>query len=478
MKVLLVNPPRFEGIPVIREERCEITERASILEPYSLLQIGAILRQQGQEVRLLDMNGLDLSYDSLDSEVASHNPEMVIFRFTPTTYDHDMRTAQVVKARSKQTTTIGICWTLRTLPTEVLSQAPDLDIYIRQEYEVVTPALVDAMANGRPLDAVDGISYRSMDGLRHNPDARPLEDYDSIPQPAFELLDSLDPYFVTAPSGQPYTIIYTSKGCPFKCSFCTVAGTKWRPKSAERTIEELRYLKQRYGLRTASFFDETFTLDKKRVVRICDALIEEKLDIHWYCNTRTHLVEAELLKKMYKAGCRGISYGIESGSQSILDHADKCVTVEQARNAIRWAREARIKTFASFILGLPGENWDTVHETIGFVKQTLPNSAEFNVAVPYPGTKLYEMVYGVTSTPAVDFRKLYQDDAVVGTKDLSPADLNKARDMADRSLYFNPRWWVRNIVHVMREPDDLQLATLYASKVLRNYLFFRMKHAH
>jgi radical SAM superfamily enzyme YgiQ (UPF0313 family) len=477
MKVLLVNPPRFEGIPVIREERCEITERASILEPYSLLQIGALLREKGHDVRLLDMNGRDLGYDSLGSICLSFLPEITIFRFTPTTYDHDMRTAQVVKANSKSMTA-GICWTLRTLPNEVLAQASDLDVYIRQEYEVVTPDLVEAVAHGRELRTVEGISYREGKELRHNPDSRPLEDYDTLPLPAFDLLESLDPYFVTAPSGQPYTIIYTSKGCPFKCSFCTVAGTKWRPKSAEKTIEELRYLKKRYGLRTASFFDETFTLDKKRVVRICDALIEEGLDIHWYCNTRAHLVDADLLRKMYKAGCRGISYGIESGSQSILDHADKCVTVEQARNAIKWAREARIKTFASFILGLPGENWETVHETIEFVNQTLPNSAEFNVAVPYPGTKLYEMVYGVTSTPAVDFRKLYQDDAVVGTKDLSPADLNKARDMAYRSLYFNPRWWVRNIAHVMREPDDLQLATLYASKVLRNYLLFRMKHAH
>jgi anaerobic magnesium-protoporphyrin IX monomethyl ester cyclase len=477
MRVLLVNPPRFEGIPVIREERCEITERASILEPYSLLQIGALLRAGGHQVRLLDLNGKDLGYESLESELAASAPDLVIFRFTPTTFDHDMRTAQVVKSRSKATTA-GICWTLRTLPHEVLSQAPHLDIYIRQEYEVVTPDLVEALAQGKGLEGVQGISYRAGEELRHNPDPRILEDYDSLPLPAFDLLESLDPYFVTAPSGQPYTIIYTSKGCPFKCVFCTVAGTKWRPKSAEKTIEELRYLKKRYGLRTASFFDETFTLDKKRVVRICDALIEEGLDIHWYCNTRAHLVDAELLKRMYKAGCRGISYGIESGSQSILDHADKCVTVEQARNAIKWAREARIKTFASFILGLPGENWETVHETIEFVSRALPNSAEFNVAVPYPGTKLYDMVYTDAKTPAVDFRKLYQDDAVVGTKDLTPADLNKARDMAYRSLYFNPRWWVRNLVHVMREPDELQLATLYASKVLRNYLFFRMKHAH
>jgi anaerobic magnesium-protoporphyrin IX monomethyl ester cyclase len=376
VRILLVNPPRFEGIPVIREERCEITERYSILEPYSLLQMGALLKSQGHQVDLIDLNGFDLAWKDLEDRARRFNPEAALFRFTPTTFDHDMRTASTVKASAPGAKTIGVCWTLRTLAREVLSQAPDLDFYIRQEYEVVAPDLAMALQEGRSLDSVDGIAYRHGGEILINPDARPLEDYDSLPIPAFDLLPSLEPYFVTAPAGRPYTILYTSKGCPFKCSFCTVAGTKWRPKSAEKTMEELIFLKRNYGIRTVSFFDETFTLDKKRVQRLCDALISEDLDIRWYCNTRAHLVDLDLLKRMRQAGCRGISYGIESGSQSILDHADKCVTTEQARNAIAWARQARIKTFASFILGLPGETWDTVRETIDFVSQTMPNSAE------------------------------------------------------------------------------------------------------
>jgi anaerobic magnesium-protoporphyrin IX monomethyl ester cyclase len=463
VRILLVNPPRFEGIPVIREERCEITERYSILEPYSLLQMGALLKSQGHQVDLIDLNGFDLAWKDLEDRARRFNPEAALFRFTPTTFDHDMRTASTVKASAPGAKTIGVCWTLRTLAREVLSQAPDLDFYIRQEYEVVAPDLAMALQEGRSLDSVDGIAYRHGGEILINPDARPLEDYDSLPIPAFDLLPSLEPYFVTAPAGRPYTILYTSKGCPFKCSFCTVAGTKWRPKSAEKTMEELIFLKRNYGIRTVSFFDETFTLDKKRVQRLCDALISEDLDIRWYCNTRAHLVDLDLLKRMRQAGCRGISYGIESGSQSILDHADKCVTTEQARNAIAWARQARIKTFASFILGLPGETWDTVRETIDFVSQTMPNSAEFNVAVPYPGTKLYEIVYGEKGAGAVDFRRLYQDDAIVGTEALTPADL---------------RWWFRNIGHVLKEPEDMDLATRYATKALRNYLVHRMKHAH
>ncbi|MGD0057102.1 MAG: radical SAM protein [Methanomassiliicoccales archaeon] len=478
MKVLLVNPPRFEGIPVIREERCEITERYSVLEPYSLLQIGALLRNQGCIVSLLDMNGFGLNYEQLRSALAREKHDAVIFRFTPTTFDWDMRTAVEVKKSSEASKTIGICWTLRTMSKSVMEQSPALDVYLRHEYEVVAPSIVSALQSSSSLESVEGITYRDGDRIRVTKDSTTLRDYDSLPIPAFDLLPSLEPYFVTAPAGKPFTILYTSKGCPFKCSFCTVAGTEWKPKSAEKILEELRFLKKKYALRTASFFDETFTLDRKRTINLSQALIDEDLDIDWYCNTRAHLVDREILSIIRKAGCRGISYGIESGSQRILDSASKHITVEQAHNAIAWAKEAGIKTFCSFILGLPGEDWGTVKETIDFVRETLPTSAQFNVAVPYPGTKLYEQVYGDDGTKEIDFRKLFQDSAVAGTESLKPADLNRARQMAYRSLYFNPRWWTSNVRHVMRNPDDFELAFRYAVKVLDNYLVHGMKNAH
>jgi len=476
MRVLLVNPPRFEGIPVIREERCEITERYSVLEPYSLLQTASLLRQQGDEVALLDMNGFDLPYSELDAAVRRHRPDLVVFRFTPTTYDWDVRTAAMVKAVDGSIATAGICWTLHTMPEAVLRDAPDLDYYVRQDYEVVTPALVRALEEGT-TDRVEGIAFRRGSEVVTTPPATPLKDYDTLPIPAYDLLPSLDPYFVTAPAGQPFTILYTSKGCPFRCSFCTVAGTPLKMRSAEHILDELRYLKERYGLRTASFFDETFTFDRKRVEVICRRLTEERLDIQWYCNTRAQLVDPELLRTMRRAGCRGVSFGIESGSQRILDSVDKKITVEQGRQAIEWAKAARLKVFASFILGLPGEDWSTVQETLDFVKDTLPTSAQFNVAVPYPGTRLYEQIYG-TEAREVDFRRLYQDDAVVGTERLTPQDLNRAREMAYRTLYSSGRWWGANIAHVLREPADLNLAFRYALKIANNYLFHGMKHAH
>lgn len=426
---------------------------------------------------LIDLNGFDLGYQDLEAKLRATRPDLVMFRFTPTTFDWDLRTARMTKDFDPSIATAGICWTLRTMASQVLTEAPELDYYVRQDYEVVAPSLVKELGSGR-VEEVKGISYRKDGTIRHAPAAEPLKDYDVMPMAAYDLLPSLEPYFVTAPAGRPYTILYTSKGCPYRCSFCTVSGTPWKMRSAEKIIEELRYLKERYGLRTASFFDETFTFNRKRVVELCSRLREEGLKIRWYCNTRAQLVDPELLRMMRSAGCRGISFGIESGSQKILDSVEKNITVEQARNAVLWAKEAHLKTFCSFILGLPGEDWETINETLDFVQKTLPTSAQFNVAVPYPGTRFYQQVHGHNGLEELDFRRLYQDEAIVGTEKLSPQDLNRAREMAYRTLYTSGRWWGANIKHVLSEPADLNLAVRYALKIANNYLFHGMKHAH
>ena len=118
MKILLVNPPRFEGLPVIREERCEITERYSALEPYSLLQLAAVLRKNGHEISLIDANGFDLDYGHIEEKIDKIRPDILIYRFTPTTFDHDMKTAALAKKLDTNIRTIAMCWTLAKVPTE------------------------------------------------------------------------------------------------------------------------------------------------------------------------------------------------------------------------------------------------------------------------------------------------------------------------------------------------------------------------
>lgn len=478
MKILLVNPPRFKEIPVIREERCEITDRYSVLPPYSLMQIASILRNKGHEVDLVDANGFNLSFNELKERVRQIDYNALIFRFTPTTFDWDMEITKISKEINKNAATIGICFTLRTMAAEVMNEAGYLDYYIMHECEVVAPSLISALANGDITNA-KGAAYRDEYGsVKINPPAEPISDYDSLPIPAYDLLPSLDPYYENTRHGTPFTIMYTSKGCPFACIFCTVAKTKWKARSAKGILDELRYLKENYNIKLVNFFDETFTIRRDRVIDIANAIRNEGLNISWYCNSKVDLVDEELLKIMKEGGCRGISYGIESGNQKILDNAKKNTTIKQAEKAIKMTKKVGIKAYCSFLFGLPEENWNTVRQTIDFVKRTLPTGAQFNVAVPYPGTELYNIALKKRWIGSMDFRNLYQHESVMRTDELSADDLNEARRMAYKALYSNPRWWMQNILHVVRNPEDFMLATRYVMKIMNNFFVRRMEHGH
>ena len=479
MRILLVNPPRFHGIPVIREERCEITERDSVIPPYSLLQIASILRAKDHEVQLIDANALDLNLKEINERFKSTKYDMLIFRFTPTTFDWDTKIASISKKNHPNTLTAGICWTLQTVPNSVLESSVDLDVYIMHEYEVVISSLTSAIAGGNDLSTVSGIAYRSGNEIKVNNAAGSLVDWDSLPLPAYDLLPSLKNYFVNTPHGSPFTIMYASKGCPYSCIYCTERNTKVKKRSAESILNELRYLKVNFNIKSVSFFDETFTIDRERVINIAEGIRAEDLKIVWYCNTRVNLVDKGLLKIMYDGGCRGISFGVESGSQEILDNAEKGITVEQAADAIKCAKKTGMKVNCSFIFGLPGENWSTVNKTIKFVKRTLPTIAQFNVAVPYPGTKLYRIAIDKGwIKEGVNWRNMYQHEAIMRTDELSYVDLNKARKMAYYSLYLNPRWWLQNIWHIMRHLDDFPLASRYAVKITKNFVIHKMAHSH
>ncbi len=464
MRVLLLNPPRCKRLLVIREERCEIIEGSSIMTPYSLLQIGSLVENKVKEVKLIDANALDLSYQKLEEMMENIDYDVLIFKFTPTSFEEDIKVAKISKKIKPNAKTVGICYSLWPIAKQVMQDAKDLDVYIGHEYDAVTSKLIDNM--NKPSN-VDGIAYRSNNKIIVNKDAKPLENYDSLPIPAFHLLPSLDPYYISVNHGKPFSMIYTSKGCPYVCMYCNVSRSKVKLKSVDRIMKEIDYLKKNYNVKTLSLFDETFTLDKERVVEFCKRIKE--YNIKWYCNTRTSLVTLPLLKIMRDAGCKAVSYGIESGSQKILDNVSKRVTVEQHARAIKWAHEAGIKTHCSFIFGLPGETKETIKETLDFVKKTLPMSIEFNIATLYPGTMLYD--YAIKEGwigRNVDWRKLYQDSAQFKGRNLSNEYLEKVRRRAHTSLYFNPRWFFKNLAYTIKNPDDFILAYRYVIKVLKD----------
>ena len=187
------------------------------------------------------------------------------------------------------------------------------------------------------------------------------------------------------------TNLISSRGCPYSCTFCfkDMWGTKWRARSAKNIIEEMDSLYNQYGINGFVFNDDTFVMDKKRVFELCELIKDKGLDVVWYCNGRANLMQEDMLKAMYDAGCRGIAYGIESGNQQILDSMKKSITLDQVRNAVRWTKEAGIHVSGYFMIGMLDETKETIRETIAFAKELELDFYGFSITTPLLGTELY-----------------------------------------------------------------------------------------
>ncbi|MBU0756929.1 MAG: B12-binding domain-containing radical SAM protein [Nanoarchaeota archaeon] len=437
-----------------------MVEKYSILPPYSLMQTAAVLREQGHSVKLVDANGFDMDYSDVDME----GFDMLVFRFTPFTLSVDKKAVHLFKKANPNAKTVGLCYALKKLPTLVLEKFEELDIYVHGEYLSAIPGLAK---NIHSPEKVNGISYRSRKKIIATPIGIDKFDWDALPIPAYDLLPSLDPYYTNVPHGKPFTIMYTSKGCPYQCNYCTSAKSKVYTRSTESILKEINYLKEKFKINLILFFDETFTIDRQRTIDLCGEM--KKLKINWYCNSRSNLLDLELLKIMKKGGCTGISLGMESGSQKILDSANKGTTVAENAKALNDCYKVGIKVHTSFILGLPGETKETFHKTIEFLKKTLPSSMEINIFFPYPGTQFFKLVKNKDKDMNEVMWQIINNEKFIPFSDFSLEELKLMCKKAYSAIYRNPVWFVKNFFLVMRNPKDIPPAFLYFFKTIKEY---------
>ncbi|HQL98193.1 MAG TPA: radical SAM protein, partial [Smithella sp.] len=191
---------------------------------------------------------------------------------------------------------------------------------------------------------------------------------------------------------QPSIGMVTSRGCPGKCTFCfsEMFGPQVRFMSPLRVIEHIEVLQKKYGIREISFYDDTFTANKKNVAVLCRLMLEKKINLSWSCFARVDTVTPDLLQLMKKAGCHQIMYGFETTDEDILKNINKRITAEQFQNAIKWTRAAKMNIRGAFMLGNPGETEASMQRTIAFAKNARIHFAVFNITTPYPGTAMYK----------------------------------------------------------------------------------------
>jgi radical SAM superfamily enzyme YgiQ (UPF0313 family) len=350
-----------------------------------------------------------------------------------------------------------------SFPERTLKENPFIDIIVVGEGEDTIVDLLEYFDGRRKaLDEIPGIGYRKGHNICLTPPRLPRKNLDEIPMVDRKLFHRGK--YVPLPNQYkriPAATLVTSRGCPYKCTFCFEAGRfglKYRQQSVERVVDEIEYLINEHGVREIGFWDDIFTLNRKWIHGFCDRLEEKGLDITWQCEARVDNVTRDMLMRMAEVGCHSIFYGLESGVQALLDNIKKETTVEQNRQATKWANEAGIDVRGSFMLAIPGETPELARQTIDFILSLDLYSLQISYTTPFPGTELYDSClesgrfmdgFGENYADFSSFNVVYLPDGYE-----SPEQVVALQKEAYRRFYFRPSYIWKNLKR-LRSLDDL-----------------------
>lgn len=448
MKILIINLPRSGIFSVTREGRCELILNHRVDTPSTLLIIASLLREKNYQIDFIDANGLNLSYKTITEQIIGKKYDCIIFTFASQIIDQELKICDIVKKMNPLCTTIGISWYAKNYSNEILLEFSNLDILVIEDPFSVIELVIEGLSKNEDLVNVGGIAYRDKNNkIIINPDLNSRKNLNDLPIPAYDLLTTFKPYYIYSPYLKPYALVYAGKGCPFGCRYCNVSRTKYSGKSAENIIKELKLLKKLGNIKYVWFFDEIFTINRKRVIKVCNRIIEEKLKIKWLCDSRVDLVDKELLKLMRKAGCIGISYGVESGSQEILDSMNKGITVDAAENALKWTKEAYIPIQLNLLFGYEGESKKTLKDSEIFLRTTLPLMLQIAPMLALEGTEFMDKAIKKGWINDEHDWKMNLTSIHKKLINYEPNDLNLREEMKRfrKILYSNPKWWFSNM---------------------------------
>jgi len=364
--------------------------------PLGILYLASVLEQNGVEVSVLDQPAKGYTIEETVKWIEKEDPDILGF----STFSVSGRTAALTSERvKKKNPNIPIVfgnYYATFNPERILRKYPAVDIIVRGEGENTAIELLNYLKKGEDLKKVRGITFRNKDGNIISTPERPLiKDLDKLPFPNRKLIDDEYHSIIAGANVAPkkFTSVVSSRGCVYRCRFCSCtqfARNIWRPRSVKNTLDELLFLASE-GYEQFIFIDDSFTLNPKRVIELCEAMRRERLEMDWICEGRVDNCSYEMLKEMERAGCKILFFGIESANQRILTYYNKRATPELAENAVKTARKAGIDVIVgSFIVGAPDETKEEVQNTINFAKKIPIDIPQFNILGVYPGTDLWD----------------------------------------------------------------------------------------
>lgn len=453
MKILLLNPPYNR---VLYQQNKPI----SVQPPIGLAYLASSLQANNINVKILDANALHLTLPETVEKIIASKPDIIGITATTPVIPLVYSIANEVKKLNQGIKIIVGGPHVTFLDTQTLKECPAIDIIIRGESELT---IVNLIKNINAIERVNGITYRQENNIIKNPDQELIKNLDTIPFPAYDLLPRKKykpgPFLNIGLRSQKFARIMSSRGCPNRCTYCSSAHF-WkilRLRSPENIIQEITYLKNKYGFKHFNFLDDTFTITKERVTTICQKLLANDLKIHWTCFARVNTLDFETLKIMKKAGCFGIAYGIESGDEKILARIKKNINLDQARKIIKLTKKLGIKTEAYFMIGLPGETEETIKKTIGLAVEISPDFAFFSITTPFPGTEMYDELKKQNLIKDTDWQNYgLHSRFVLRTNNLTPEQLNRYYHQAIKKFYLRPKYIFDVIKRIITHPKEIK----------------------
>ncbi len=475
----MLNPPFTPNYS--RNSRSPATTKGgTIYYPIWLSYATGVLEKEVFDVKLLDAPAMkyDLSY--VIEFTKKFKPKLTVIETSTPSIFNDVKLAETIKDNT-DTFIVLVGTHPSALPEQTLKISEKIDAIARKEFDYTIRDLAKTLNEGGELKSILGLSYRKGKRIIHNPDRPFIENLDELPfvSSVYKKHLKIRNYFFAA-AEYPMIMIFTGRGCPFKCFFCNwpqvFLGRRYRLRSPENVVAEFEYiLKNLPEVREIGIEDDTLTADLARARKICKLLIEKGIakKIKWWANVRVNL-DLKTMKLMKKAGCRLIIPGYESGVQEILNRAHKGITIEQSLKFAKNAKKAGLLVHGCFIFGLPGETRETIRKTIEFAKKLDPNTAQFFPLIPYPGTEAYEWAKKNNYLITEDFSKWSTPEGlhntVIKLPNLSNEDLVESCDQARKEFYLRKEYLFNLVKQTILHPEEGKRVFKTAKTFLRYLL--------
>jgi len=435
VKILLLSPPTVSAIKTVV---------GTTGPPSGLAYLASMIRDE-HDVKIVDSLAEDYTYDDVKRIIKKYDPDILGITSTTSMMPDAYKVAKMAKKYNKEIKIVMGGPHVTFVPEKTFKECPYIEFIVRGEGELTFKELIESLDKNKDPSNILGLSINMGNKIKNNPPRPLIKDVDAIPMPSYDLLP-MEKYQV---DGIKFGTVMTSRGCPFNCAFCSSSlqfGSVWRGHSDSRVIEELKYLHEEYKIHEIEFLDDTFTLNKPRAIRIANRITEEGLDISWTASSRVDLFTDEIARAIKRGGCHTVYFGIESGSQKTLDFIGKRITPEQSVAAVKKAKRYKLHALGAFIIGFPNETRDDIKKTRKFSKKVGVDYAQFTIATPYPGTRLWNYALAKNLILTFNWRKYTTLDPVMRLKNFTSQQIKKMLWWTYISFYLRPSYLIKDFV--------------------------------